>query len=126
MLGFGDREKDSVGGAPPGSVGGAVAKFAAASLVALALVGLAAFFLLRHIGTTEATDNAKQVTRVVGRGVVDPALTRGVMRGDPAALHHLDRIVHRRVLGDSIVRVKIWTPNGRIVYSDEPKLIGQR
>ncbi len=30
------------------------------------------------------------------------------------------------VLGDSIVRVKLWTKDGRILYSDEPALIGSR
>jgi hypothetical protein len=37
-------------------------------VAALALVGLGAFLLMRHIGTTQAIDNAKEVTRVVGRG----------------------------------------------------------
>ena len=30
------------------------------------------------------------------------------------------------MLGDSIVRVKLWTKDGRILYSDEPALIGAR
>jgi two-component system, NarL family, sensor kinase len=34
--------------------------------------------------------------------------------------------VQERVLGDRIVRVKIWDADGRIVYSDEPRLIGER
>jgi signal transduction histidine kinase len=37
----------------------------------------------------------------------------------------MDRAVRRHVLGTSSVRVKIWTPRGRIVYSDEPALIGR-
>jgi two-component system, NarL family, sensor kinase len=120
------KRKRQPGGRPPGTATGAVAKFALAGLAAMALVGVAAFFLMRHIGTNEATDNAKQVTRVVGRGIVEPALTPALMRGDPAALKRLDGLVHKRVLDDAIVRVKIWRPDGRIVYSDEPKLIGQR
>jgi signal transduction histidine kinase len=104
----------------------AVTKFALASLAALALVGLGAFFVMRHIGQTEATDNAKQVARVVGRGIVQPALTPGLLNERPAAIRSLNRIVRRRVLSDEIVRVKIWEPNGRIVYSDEPRLIGAR
>src|SRR5205807_4874755 len=28
------------------------------------------------------------------------------------------------VLSPDVVRVKIWTPAGRILYSDEPRLIG--
>src|SRR5204862_328573 len=34
--------------------------------------------------------------------------------------------VRRQVLTPSVVRVKLWTAAGRIVYSDEPRLIGQR
>jgi two-component system, NarL family, sensor kinase len=111
------------GGEPP-STAGAVAKFALAGLAALALVGVAAFLVMRHIGTSQAIDNAKQVTRVVGRGIVEPNLTAGVLAGRPASIARLDRTVRRRVLGGGIVRVKIWTANGRIVYSDEHRLIG--
>ena len=42
----------------------------------------------------------------------------------PAALERLDRLVQERVLSDRVVRVKLWTRDGRIVYSDEPRLIG--
>jgi two-component system, NarL family, sensor kinase len=114
-------------GADPGpSTASAVAKFALAGLAALALVGVAAFFVMRDIGTSQATDNAKQVTRVVGHGIVAPDLTQGVLNGDPASIARLDRTVKQRVLGDGIVRIKIWTPDGQIVYSDEHRLIGSR
>jgi signal transduction histidine kinase len=46
--------------------------------------------------------------------------------GRPASIAALDKIVKQRVLGSDVVRVKIWTPSGRIVYSDEPRLIGKR
>jgi signal transduction histidine kinase len=106
------------------STAGAVAKFALAGLAALALVGVAAFFVMRSIGTSQATDNAKQVTRVVARGIVEPDLTRGVLAEKPASIARLDRTVRHRVLGGGIVRIKVWTPGGRIVYSDEHRLIG--
>jgi signal transduction histidine kinase len=38
----------------------------------------------------------------------------------------VDRLMHARILRDPVVRVKIWTPDGRIIYSDEPRLIGER
>jgi signal transduction histidine kinase len=48
-----------------------------------------------------------------------------LLRGDPQAIEALDRVIKERVLGDpSIARVKIWARPGRIVYSDEPRLIG--
>ena len=66
-----------------------------------------------------------QTTGVLADAVVQPALTPGVVAGDKDAIARLDRVVRDHVLGDSIVRVKFWTVDGRIVYSDESRLIGQ-
>ena len=101
-------------------------RFALAGIVALAVVGVASFFVMRHIGTTEALGNARDLTRVVGRGIVEPNLNEALLRGKPAAVRRFDRIMHRQVLGDPIVRVKLWTPSGRVVYSDAHGLIGDR
>jgi signal transduction histidine kinase len=106
------------------STSSALAKFAAGGLVALAIVGVASFFVMRHIGTSEATDNAKEVTRIVGREIVQPKISPGLLRGRPEAIHRLDQVMQDDVLRGSIVRVKIWTGDGRIVYSDEHRLIG--
>jgi signal transduction histidine kinase len=40
-------------------------------------------------------------------------------------LGRLNTVVHERILSERVVRVKVWTPEGRIAYSDEPRLIGQ-
>jgi two-component system NarL family sensor kinase len=103
-----------------------VAKFAIGGMIALAAVGVGSYFLMRHIGTTEAVDNAKTVTRIVGRQIVEPELTDGILRERPSSIRRLDRVVENRVLRNEIVRVKIWTAGGRIVYSDKHRLIGSR
>ena len=108
------------------SVRAAVLRFALAGLVAVALVGLFSFFLMRGIGTDQATENASEITRVVGAGVVEPNLTPALLGGDPAAIERFDRLIREDVLSDEIVRVKLWDEDGRIVYSDEPRLIGQK
>lgn len=103
-----------------------VAQFAAAGLVAMALIGGIAIAFGRHIGTLEAIRDAQGLSRLAGRGVVAPAVSPGVLAGAPEAVRRLDAVVRRRVLVDGIVRVKVWAPDGRIVYSDEPRLIGRR
>ncbi len=113
------------GGADP-SVAGAVGRFALAGLVAFAVVGVVSFLILRAVGTSEALKNARQVTQIVGRGIVEPNLSEGLVRGQPRALRRFDRLVRTRVLRDPIVRVKLWAPSGRVVYSDDSALIGQR
>ena len=104
----------------------AVATFALSGLVTVVLLGVVGVELLRRTGTDEATRDAKRVTSLAGRGIVQPAITRGLLRGDPRAIARVDRVVRERVLGDAAVRVKIWTRDGRIVYSDKLALIGSR
>ena len=104
----------------------AVLQFALSGLAIVVLLGVAGVELLRHAGNTEALKDAKNNTRIAALGVAQPNLTPGVMRGDPAALARFDRIMRASVVQPPIVRVKIWSADGRIVYSDEKRLIGQR
>lgn len=103
----------------------AVAQFALSGLLIVALLGVVGVELLRHAGTSEAMRNAKDTTRLAGTGVAQPNLTSGVLRGDPAALARFDRIMRASVVRKPIARVKIWTRDGRVVYSDESRLIGE-
>lgn len=105
---------------------GAILRFAVAGLVALAALVVGGGLVLRDLAESEATDDARRVATLAGRGVVEPALTDAAVAGRPAALERLDTAVQERVLSEDVVRVKIWTPEGRIVYSDEPRLIGRR
>jgi len=111
-------------GAP--SVRSTVAIFALGSLAALALLVGGGILVLREVGRSEAVDDARRSALLVGQGIVEPELSDGLLRGRPAGLARLDRAVQERVLGDRIARVRLWTPDGRIVYSDEPRLIGRR
>jgi two-component system NarL family sensor kinase len=105
-------------------VGRAVAQFMLAGLVAVVLFGLVALLVFRGLGQRQAVRDAQAFAVLAGQGIVEPALTAGVLAHDPAAVRRLDQIVQERVLGERVMRVKIWTREGRIVYSDEPRLIG--
>ncbi len=108
------------------SVRGAVARYAIAGLIALALVAVGGALVLDRVSEDEAVEEARRLATLAGRGVVEPALTDGALAGRPEALEALDLVVQERVLSDDVVRVKVWTPDGRIAYSDEPRLIGTR
>ncbi|MGH3078467.1 MAG: sensor histidine kinase [Gaiellaceae bacterium] len=111
-------------GAP--SVAGAVAQFALTGLVVLALFLAGSLLVFRSLGRGEALRDARQFAVLTGQGIVEPALRKGVLTSSREALDDLDRIVQERVLGERVVRVKVWDAKGRIVYSDEPRLIGSR
>ncbi|HSC74498.1 MAG TPA: histidine kinase, partial [Gaiellaceae bacterium] len=115
---------DAPGPAP--SVAGAVGQFVLAGLVVVVVVGVVGLFVLRALGHREAIRNARQLAALAGQGIIEPTLNRRVLAGDPQALARLDRVVQERILDEGVVRVKIWSSDGRIVYSDEQQLIGSR
>ncbi|MDX6523107.1 MAG: two-component system, NarL family, sensor kinase [Gaiellales bacterium] len=103
-----------------------VVTFALSGLAVLVLVAVAGAYALRSLSTSEALRDARRITTVTGRGIVEPALTTAVVRGDPRAITRLDRIVRQRVLAPDVARIKIWNAEGKILYSDEPLLMGRR
>jgi signal transduction histidine kinase len=113
----------------------ALVQFAFCGLALLVVVGTIGAVALRHVAREEALRDARALTAALARGVVRDQITPDVLAGDPAALARLDRVVHQRVLGpppaaqpedSSIIRVKVWDPDGRIVYSDARGLIGRQ
>jgi two-component system NarL family sensor kinase len=101
-----------------------VAQFMVAALIAVAVFGLGSLLVLRELGRRQALRDAQDFAVLAGQGIVEPALVDALLRDDPTSLRRVDRIVQERVLGDRVMRVKIWTRGGKIVYSDEPRLIG--
>src|SRR3954452_23973404 len=102
----------------------ALAQFVLSGLIAVALLGLAAVEVMRRSGTDEAVRDAKQTTRLAAYGVIAPAITPALVNHNPEAIKHMDERVRRSILGRQVVRLKIWDAKGKIVYSDEHRLIG--
>jgi hypothetical protein len=106
-----------------------VLRFAVASLIAFVLVAAGALYLLVRnareraelVGARHATFVGQSILAPVFDGVdLDRPVTGATYRRAAAA-------VRKRVLSDGLaVRVKIWRPDGTIVFSDEPKLVGKR
>jgi signal transduction histidine kinase len=103
-----------------------VGQFALAGLVALAIVGLATAVASRRVGEREAVSDARTTTLSKAKGLVEPAITNGLLDGDPQARAQLDRVVRRDVIDRNLLRVKLWTQSGHIIYSDEKRLVDQK
>jgi signal transduction histidine kinase len=107
------------------SVPKAVAAFLVAGLVVLTAIGVTLALALRQTATDEAIREASALTRLEATHVVGQVLQDASLVPGPA-YDGLDRVVRQHVLGSRIVRVKIWDATGRIVYSDDPSLVGKR
>jgi signal transduction histidine kinase len=91
---------------------------------ALAIVALALSVASRRVGEREAIVEARSEALVKAQGLVEPAVAEGLLEGDPDAIAAIDEVVQGDVLSDSLVRVKVWSEDGTILYSDEPRLVG--
>ena len=102
-------------------------------IIALFVIGLVTaggVVVARKTAEQEAVNGAIQVTNLLADAIVQPALTDDLLSKSPeaakAAQDKLDQVVKQQVMGNSVVRVKLWTSQGQVVYSDEKALIGKK
>jgi len=120
-------------------------------LVGVVLVALLGGAAVATVGTLVsqrtaerfAVEDATSDTAAVARSVIEPALLDAItsdaaITGDagdataPTAAEHtaaadeLARAVRAVTAASAAVRVKLWAPDGTVLWSDEPRLVGQR
>ncbi len=110
----------------PASIKQLIVRFSIGAVTALTLVSMFTALTSRRIGEKQAIAEARKVTLTIAEGVIKTNAEDSLLEGDAAARQRLDDVVHSAVLRGSLVRVKVWTEDGTIVYSDVPQLIGQR
>ena len=109
----------------PLSPGLALAQFSAAGVVALLVLAVVGLNALQGVAEREAIGQTARFAAAEANQVVGPAVTEGVLAGDPAALDRLDAAVRSILVSGTVLRVKLWTPQGRVLYSDERGYIGK-
>ncbi len=109
----------------PGWVRGVVPLLAPA--LPVVLLGLFLVDNTRSWTTERATSNAADAAGLVADFAISPLLEDDDFTAptvDEDRVAELDAAL-RPLVGDDIVRVKIWDANGRVVYSDETETIGE-
>ena len=100
-----------------------VVQFVVAGLAVAVFLAWVTGVLGERLAQEQAIEDARATTELLAETVVEPALSTGLLDTEAGDLDRFDRLVRSRVLGDEVVRVKVWDADGRIVYSDEPRLI---
>ncbi|SEC86710.1 Signal transduction histidine kinase [Nocardioides exalbidus] len=101
-----------------------VVQFLATGLAVLVVVLVVTSALSRSAADEEAVGDARSLTWVLGTSVAQPAIPRGLVDGDAAAIDKLDRTALDRLLVGDVLRIKIWDIDGTVLYSDQTELIG--
>jgi signal transduction histidine kinase len=94
-------------------------------LAVLVVVGILGALAAQRLAEREAVNDAATMTNVLAEAVIQPAMTDELLAGSPEAVRAMDAVVRERVLGPSVVRVKLWSADGRVLYADEPALVGR-
>ena len=108
-----------------GSVTKLLMRFAVAGIVVMVLLAFSIAVVAKMEALQKAIDEARNNAWVVAYAI-KPSLVPRIASGDVPAVAALDSAVRRFVLGASLVRVKIWDQDGKILYSDAAPLIGKR
>ena len=109
----------------PASIKQLIVRFSIGAIAALTLVSMFTAFASRRVGTERAIEDARKATLYIAKGVIETNAQDGLFIRNPIALQFLDDRVRAAVISGSLVRVKLWSSNGTILYSNEPRLIGQ-
>ncbi|MGO4254968.1 sensor histidine kinase [Marmoricola sp. RAF53] len=96
------------------------------ALVVLLGVGLLGIYAAHTLAERQSVNDAANTADLLAEAVVQPALTDAVADGDPAAVKAVSDALADYLQTSSLVRVKLWNRDGKIVYSDEPRLVGQQ
>jgi two-component system NarL family sensor kinase len=102
----------------------AVWTFIATSLAAVLIIAVAVVVAVQRSATSVAITDARDLTVAEGKAAITPVLSDGILSRDPVAVSRIDDSVRHNVLSDRVVRVKVWSADGTILYSNAPTLIG--
>ena len=102
-----------------------VVQFVVVGVVVAIVLAWVTGVLGERLAKEQAIEDARTTTQLIADTVIEPALSSGLLTTDAGDLDKFDRLVRSRVVGGEIVRVKIWNADGQIIYSDEPRLIGE-
>jgi diguanylate cyclase (GGDEF)-like protein len=107
---------------------GLLGKFALASLLPVVALGLVLAHYLEAQIENRALANARQAAVLSSRLGIQPLLSPDdLSKGlTPEKLRSLDETLRTDLIGTDVARVKIWSRDGRVVYSDDRALVNRR
>src|SRR5690349_2942508 len=102
----------------------ALVHFVLAGVAMVVLIAIGGASVSRAVAEDQALDDAQRLNSIVARTVVEPHLHDGLLTGDPAAVAAM-REAADLITAGPVARVKLWAADGRVVFSDDPRLIGR-
>jgi signal transduction histidine kinase len=103
----------------------ALIRFLLVALGSLVLVAIPTLLLFENIAQEDGLQKASDSGRNLAKRGLAPDTTSAAIAGDKAALSRIDAIARARMADGSVVGIRIWDLTGRVIYADDPALIGR-
>jgi signal transduction histidine kinase len=104
----------------------AIRRYVVSSLVVLLVVAVGSALLARALAADLALEDASVRASSFAHGVVAPLLNAQARSGKAGAMHAIDLLMTSRIEDGTIEHAKLWDGDGRVIWSDERPLIGER
>jgi len=125
LAGAAASEDDARATGSPRTVRRVLARFVAGNLVAATLLLAASVWASNAAARNQSLADGKNTTDLLATLLIEPNLQDELLTGDREAVARLDQVVEEQLRDASLVRIKIWDEDERIVYSDEEQLVGR-
>ncbi|HVI20159.1 MAG TPA: hypothetical protein VM712_17405, partial [Gaiellales bacterium] len=86
------------------------------------LVAGATVVVAHQVAQDVALRHAKMRGESFAGVVSGPLVSRGVTAGHPRDLEAFSTVMRNRLRDKSMVHIKVWSPDGRVIWADEPGL----
>jgi diguanylate cyclase (GGDEF)-like protein len=105
-----------------------LARFALASFVAVALLGVALAHTFEQGVSSRALTGARMTANLIDGSLVRPELRESDLQTGltPTRVAALDRALAASLKGGQVARIKIWNSDSRVVYATDHSIIGKR
>ncbi len=104
----------------------ALARFAVFGLIALLAVTAGTIVIAEQATRGGMLRDAERTARSIATTIIAPQADDALRRRDPQALQRLDAVMKARMADGSLMRVKVWSADSAVVWSDDERLIGHR
>jgi signal transduction histidine kinase len=103
----------------------AVMRFLLGSALALVILAAGTVYVGSRIAEDQALSEARNVAKLLAQRVAAPLVTDAFRRNDPRAVQRLEAAMRERIRDGSIKHIKLWDPDGTVLWSDED-IIGEK
>lgn len=103
-----------------------VLRFAIPGAIGVVLLVTASLVAAVAVAREQSVQDARTAAQWLVRTVVEPRIDEGLKTGSPARMAELDAAFSASISGSDVKAIRLWNEDGVIIYSNDPRLIGEQ